>query len=79
MPPVRQSFTRSQVKPGANPMIMSYNASVVKIYNASAVKIYNASAVKIYNATRSQVRFENKQIFVYFHKTLKPTTRSALK
>jgi hypothetical protein len=30
------------IKPGANPTIASYNASVVKIYNASAVKNCNA-------------------------------------
>jgi hypothetical protein len=30
--------------PGANPTIVSYNASAVKIYNASAVKIYNATS-----------------------------------
>jgi hypothetical protein len=31
---------------------------------------YNASAVKIYNATRSLVRFENKDVFVYREETL---------
>jgi hypothetical protein len=45
---------------GANPTIVSYNAS--------AVKIYNASAVKIYNATSSLVCSENKQFFFYFEK-----------
>jgi hypothetical protein len=39
---------------------------------------YNASAVKIYNATSSLVRFENKNISLYFVKTLKPTTALAL-
>jgi hypothetical protein len=40
--------------PGANPKIMSYNASTVKIYNAKS----------------SLVRVENKNIFFYFEKTL---------
>jgi hypothetical protein len=40
--------------PGANPTTVSYNAS----------------AVKIYNATRSLVRFENKDVFVYREETL---------
>jgi hypothetical protein len=31
---------------GANPTIVSYSASVVKIYSASVVKIYSASVVK---------------------------------
>jgi hypothetical protein len=31
---------------GANPTIVSYNASIVKIYNASFVKSDNASFVK---------------------------------
>jgi hypothetical protein len=48
--------------PGANPTTVSYNASVVKIYNA----------------TSSLVRFENKNIFFYFEKTLLPTTTLAL-
>jgi hypothetical protein len=39
---------------GANPMIVSYNASTLKIYNA----------------TRSLVPFENKNILFYFEKTL---------
>jgi hypothetical protein len=38
--------------PGANPTIVSYNAS----------------AVKIYNATSSIVRFENKIIIFFFAK-----------
>jgi hypothetical protein len=38
---------------------------------------YNASAVKIYSATSSLVRFENKNIFFYFKKTLNPTRYSA--
>jgi hypothetical protein len=38
--------------PGANPTILSYNASVEKIYNT----------------TSSLVRFENKNIFLYFDK-----------
>jgi hypothetical protein len=42
------------LEPGANPTIASYNAS----------------AVKIYDATSSLVRFENKNIFLYFEKTL---------
>jgi hypothetical protein len=37
--------------PGANPTILSYNASDVKFYNASDVKFY----------TSSLVRFENKK------------------
>jgi hypothetical protein len=37
---------------GANPTIVSYNAS----------------AVKIYSATSSLVRFENKSILIYFEK-----------
>jgi hypothetical protein len=36
-------------KPGANPIIASYNAS----------------AVKIYNATSSLVHFENENVFFY--------------
>jgi hypothetical protein len=39
-------------RPGANPTIVSYNAS----------------AVKIYNATGSLVRFENKNIFFWLEK-----------
>jgi hypothetical protein len=46
--------------PGANPTIVSYNAS--------AVKVYNASAVKVYNATSSLVRFKVKNIFFYSEK-----------
>jgi hypothetical protein len=42
------------VNPGPNPTIASYNTSVVKIYNA----------------TSCSVRFENKNIFFYFEKTL---------
>jgi hypothetical protein len=41
-------------EPGANPAIVSYNVS----------------AVKIYNATSSLVRFERKTIFFSFEKTL---------
>jgi hypothetical protein len=52
----QSGLTQSDQSPGANPTIVSYNAS--------AVKIYNASAVKIYNATCSLVRFENKNIFI---------------
>jgi hypothetical protein len=48
---------RTRVNPGANPTIV--------IYNASAVKMYNARAVKIYNAASRPVRFENKYIFFY--------------
>jgi hypothetical protein len=44
--------------PGANPTIVSYDASVVKIYNA----------------TGSLVRLKNKKSFVNFEKTLWPTT-----
>jgi hypothetical protein len=40
--------------PGANPTTVNYNAS----------------AVKIYIATSSLERFENKNIFFYFEKTL---------
>jgi hypothetical protein len=40
------------IRSGANPTIVSSNASAVKIYNASAVKIYDASAVKIYKNLR---------------------------
>jgi hypothetical protein len=47
---------------GANPTIVSYNANAVKIYNAAS----------------SLVRFENKNIFYYFEKTLQPTTTLAL-
>jgi hypothetical protein len=43
---------------GANPTIASYNASVVKTYNAMS----------------SLVRFENKNDFFYFEKTLWLTT-----
>jgi hypothetical protein len=39
---------------------------------------YNASAAKSYNAKSSLVRFENKNIFLYFEKTLKPSTMLAL-
>jgi hypothetical protein len=46
-------------KPGANPTIVSYNASIVKINNA----------------TGSQVRFENKCIFFYFIKCSSPLLR----
>jgi hypothetical protein len=38
---------------------------------------YNASAVKIYNARSSLARFENKNIFTYFQKTLQPFMYSA--
>jgi hypothetical protein len=41
-----------QVTPGANPMIVGYNASVVNFYNS----------------TGSRARFENKNIFFYFEK-----------
>jgi hypothetical protein len=34
----------------------------------------NAGTVKIYNASSSLVRFENKNIFSNFEKTLLPTT-----
>jgi hypothetical protein len=40
--------------PGANPTIVSYNASAAKIYNAKS----------------SLLRFENKNIFFYYEKTL---------
>jgi hypothetical protein len=40
----------AQLRPGANPTIVSYNASVVNFYNA----------------TGSLVRFENKNIIFYF-------------
>jgi hypothetical protein len=33
------------VQSGANPTIVSYKASAVKIYNANAVKIYNATNI----------------------------------
>jgi hypothetical protein len=36
------------------------------------------TAVKIYNATSSPLRFESINIFVYFEKTLQPTTTLAL-
>jgi hypothetical protein len=42
------------VEPGANPSIVSYNAS----------------ALKIYHATNSQVHFKNKNAFSYYKKTL---------
>jgi hypothetical protein len=51
-----------KLKPGANPTIASYNASVVNVYNA----------------TGSLACFENKNILVYAEKTLKPTTTLAL-
>jgi hypothetical protein len=54
----RQSLQRS----GANPTILSCDAS----------------AVKIYNATSSPVRFENKIIPFYSEKTHQPTTMLAL-
>jgi hypothetical protein len=41
------------VTPGANPTIVSYNAS----------------AVEIHNATSSLVRFEGKNIFLYIEET----------
>jgi hypothetical protein len=44
----------TQLRPGANPKIVSYNAS----------------AVNIYNATSSLVRFGNEHIFSYNEKTL---------
>jgi hypothetical protein len=47
-------------RPGANPTIASYNASVVNFYNASVVNFYNA--------TGSLARFENKNILFYFEK-----------
>jgi hypothetical protein len=50
--------TRTTCEAGANPTIVSYNAS----------------AVKNYNAMSSQARFENKNDFVSFEKTLYPTT-----
>jgi hypothetical protein len=43
--------------PGANPTIVSYNAS----------------SENFYNATSSQVRLENKNIFFCFEKTSYPT------
>jgi hypothetical protein len=45
---------------GANPLIVSYNASVVKIHNTSVVKIHNAIS--------SLARFENKNISYYSEK-----------
>jgi hypothetical protein len=42
------------MQPGANPTTESYNASLVKIYNA----------------TSSLVRFENKNIYIFFEKTI---------
>jgi hypothetical protein len=36
----------------------------------ATIAFYNASAVKIYNATSSLVRFESKNIFFLFVKTL---------
>jgi hypothetical protein len=49
--------------PGANPTIVSYNASAGA--NPTIVSC-NASAIKIYNATNSIVQFENKNIFFFF-------------
>jgi hypothetical protein len=43
-----------------------------------AIVSYNASALKLYNATSSLVHFENKNIFFYFYKTLWPTATLAL-
>jgi hypothetical protein len=54
---VRSCCTNTQHKnpaSGANPTIVSYNAGVVKTYNA----------------TSSLVRYENKNIIIYFEKTL---------
>jgi hypothetical protein len=45
---------RNFAQSGANPTIV----------------FYNAGAVKIYNATSSLVRFENKNIFFDFERTL---------
>jgi hypothetical protein len=42
------------------------------------IVFYNASVVNFYNATGSLVCFENKNIFFYFEKTLKPSTTLAL-
>jgi hypothetical protein len=52
--PVSRSWHKTNATPGANPTIVSYNAS----------------AVKFYNTTSSLVRFENKTIFFYFEITL---------
>jgi hypothetical protein len=49
-----RGFVSLSLSPGANPTTPSYNASVVKLYNA----------------TSSQVRFEIKNIFFFFEKTL---------
>jgi hypothetical protein len=50
------------VMPGANPAIVSYNAS----------------AIKIYNFTSSLVSFENKNMFFLSRITLWPVTAQAL-
>jgi hypothetical protein len=55
-------FTVVGLSPGPNPMIVSYNAS----------------AVKIFNATSGLVRIETKNAFLYNGKTLRPTTALAL-
>jgi hypothetical protein len=48
------TFSCQKISPGANPAIVSYTASVVKICNA----------------TSSLARFENKNILLNFAKTL---------
>jgi hypothetical protein len=48
----RKCAEKSTLYPGANPTIISYNASVVKIYET----------------TSSLVRFETKNIFFHFEK-----------
>jgi hypothetical protein len=60
----RKNATARQLHPQKNYQPGSGAINLVPIVS------YNAAVVKTYNATSSPVRFENKNIFFYFHKTL---------